>query len=112
MITDSREMMVLSVAGAHYESDPCIRDVYQVVNERGEDHPEEPIKLLEVNENTIESGIEPLYFGPDPANQMPFGLVIIDITPREFRLLQEGGLSLPKGWRLGRRLNVNSKVPA
>ena len=40
----------------------------------------EPIKLLEVNENTVAAGVMPLYFGPAPASGIPYPSVIVEVT--------------------------------
>ena len=38
--------------------------------------PAEPIKLLEVNEYTVPSGIMPLQFGPSPASGLDYSSII------------------------------------
>ena len=68
---------------------------------RAEVRPSEPIKLLEVNENTVPSGIMPLGFGPAPAAGINFSYVIIEVTPDEYRLIQSEELKLPHGWTVG-----------
>ena len=45
----------------------------------------QPIKLLEVNQNTVESGIMPLHFGPAPASGTPLSSIIIEVTPQRAR---------------------------
>jgi hypothetical protein len=66
-----------------------------------ESHPREPIKLLEVNRNTIASGIVPLHFGPHAATGVCYPTVIVEITPEEFLELQRKRLALPDHWSLG-----------
>jgi hypothetical protein len=46
--------------------------------------PLEPIKLLEVNENTVPSGVLPLHFGPAPASGITFPSIIVEVTPEEY----------------------------
>lgn len=58
----------------------------------------EPIKLLEVNENTVPAGVMPLHFGPAPAIGITFPSVIVEVTPDEYKKIQSQELKLPKGW--------------
>jgi uncharacterized Zn finger protein (UPF0148 family) len=60
--------------------------------------PAEPIKLLEVNEATVTSGVRPLHFGPVPASGIPYPSVIIEVTPTEFEQIKRQELKLPEGW--------------
>src|SRR5262245_31897206 len=66
--------------------------------------PVEPIKLLEVNKNTIPSGVMPLHFGPAPASGIPFPSVIVEVTPEEYERIKAKQLQLPNGWVLGEEL--------
>jgi hypothetical protein len=61
----------------------------------------EPIKLLEVNANTPETGIMPLHFGPAPASGIPYASVIIEVSPNEFERIRSNELKLPEGWAVG-----------
>jgi hypothetical protein len=58
----------------------------------------EPIKLLEVNTNTVPSGVMPLQFGAAPSIGVPFPTVIVEVTPDEFEKIQAKELKLPSGW--------------
>jgi hypothetical protein len=58
----------------------------------------EPIKLLEVNTDTVPSGVMPLQFGAAPAFGVPFSTVIVEVTPDEFQKIQAKELKLPPGW--------------
>ena len=64
-----------------------------------EDDPSEPIKLLELNRNTIPSGIVPVYFGP--SDDVPFPSVVVEVTESEFDNVERLTLKLPEGWWLG-----------
>ena len=66
--------------------------------------PTEPIKLLEVNVNTIPSGILPLRFGPMPASGIPFPSIIVEVTPEEFERIQANDLKLPNGWTVSEEM--------
>jgi hypothetical protein len=58
----------------------------------------EPIKLLEVNENTVPSGVMPLHFGAVPASGIPYPSIVVEVTPEEFGKIQTRELKLPDGW--------------
>ncbi len=80
--------------------DDALRAVYRLVASN-EDAPDEPVKLLEVNEATVPIGVMPLYFGPHPASGLHYPLMIAAVTPEEFARLRAGDLRLPDGWSLG-----------
>lgn len=58
----------------------------------------EPVKLLEVNVNTVPSGVLPLHFGPAPGSRVDYPSVIIEVTPEEYEKIRRHELSLPAGW--------------
>jgi hypothetical protein len=60
--------------------------------------PAEPIKLLEVNADTVPSGILPIYFAAAPESGIPFPTAIVEVTPEEFQRIQAKELELPAGW--------------
>lgn len=62
---------------------------------------QEPVALLEVNEETTASGVLPIHFGPDPASQIYHPSIIIEVTPEEYVKITRGELELPNGWELG-----------
>jgi hypothetical protein len=103
------------LANLHYEVEPGLTQVF-VLNDKAGTHtiPADTIRLLEVNENTVESGIMPLHFGPAPASGIPFSSVIIEVTPNEFKRIQSNELKLPNGWEIGEELprqpDVNGAV--
>ncbi|HKI38147.1 MAG TPA: zf-TFIIB domain-containing protein [Gemmataceae bacterium] len=66
--------------------------------------PDTPIKLLEVNENTVPSGVMPIHFGRVPGSGVPFPSVIVEVTPEEFEKIKTAELKLPDGWSLGEEL--------
>ena len=90
------------LAEAHYQIDSGMRQVFRVIGpDDAEREPTEPIKLLEVNESTIPSGIMPLGFGPLPASGLHYPSIIIEITPEEFAKIRSQEWSLPHGWQVG-----------
>jgi hypothetical protein len=91
-----------TLARKHFEIEPGITRIFEIVDQtKDESSAETPIKLLEVNDATIPSGILPLYFAPVPARGVPFPTVIIEVTPEEFEQIEANSLPLPSGWILG-----------
>jgi len=90
------------LAWKHYELEEGLTHIFRITDKtvatvtRGA-----PIKLLEVNTNTSESGIMPLQFGPAPASGVPYASVIVEVSPSEFQKLQSNELKLPEGWSIG-----------
>ena len=95
MIT--KDQCAIELAQMHYQVEDGITTIIRFTNDR-EALPGEPIKLLEVNENTVPAGIMPLFFAPLPARGILFPSVIVEVTPDEFRALQLKEISLPNGW--------------
>jgi hypothetical protein len=60
--------------------------------------PAEPIKLLEVNTDTVPSGVMPIQFGAAPGFGIPYSTVILEVTPDEFEKIRAKELKLPSGW--------------
>jgi hypothetical protein len=87
------------LADIHYSVEDGITKIFRITG--GDDieaQPHEPIKLLEVNRNTIPTGVMPLYFAPTPASGVHFPSIIIEVTPEEFDKIQAQELGLPSGW--------------
>lgn len=64
-----------------------------------ENDPNEPIKLLEVHEYTIESGIQVLGFGPSSKSGIMWPVHIVEVSPNEYLKVCKGELFLPKSWK-------------
>lgn len=93
------------LAKKHYQIEAGLTQIFRIT-ERVEVEVirAEPIKLLEVNENTVPSGVMPLHFGPAPASGIPYPSVIVEVTPDEFKKIQSRELKLPEGWEIGEEL--------
>jgi hypothetical protein len=89
------------LANKHYEIETGLSRIYWVTaqSESGSGQTE-PIKLLEVNQNTVESGVLPLHFGPAPASGIPYPSIIIEVTPGELEKIRSHELRLPAGWEV------------
>src|SRR5580698_8653540 len=79
-----RREVAEQVAQRHKTIDPFVLQVFQLTSKDGE-RGAEPIKLLEVVDGTPEIGIQPVYFLPDSKRGVPYPLVIVEISPAEFR---------------------------
>jgi hypothetical protein len=98
---DKREI-AKTIADVHRNYEPSISRIIHLVADR-DSNEAEPVKLLEVNPDTFESGIWPIHFGSDPP-EIPFSSVVIEVTEKEFEEIRAGSLRLPYGWKLGETL--------
>lgn len=90
------------LAQKHYELEDGLTQIYRVTGAVDvEIRPTEPIKLLEVNQNTVPSGILPIQFDAAPQSGIDYPALIIEVTPEEFQRIRNKDLSLPRGWTLG-----------
>jgi len=96
-----RDEVARNVAESHYRVDSAIQRIIRLVDPAREDSMNEPIKLLEVNSETIAAGIQPVYFPPHAPSGVPYPTLIVEIRPEEFDQIDEGRLSLPNGWIRG-----------
>jgi hypothetical protein len=97
-----KDQEAVKLAGMHYEIDEGLTQVFRIRGPGGaETRPDEPIKLLEVNEATVASGIMPIQFGPSPGVGLNHSSIIIEVTPGEFQRIQDRHLELPHGWSVG-----------
>src|SRR6266511_997438 len=96
---ETKEQVAERLARSHCQVEPDIERIVRVVGSN-EDLGSEPVKLLEVNPNTVAAGIQPIYFGADVRHGIPFPSVIIEVTPDEFDQVRAEELLLPHGWRL------------
>ena len=86
-----------ALARAHFEIEPGLRAVYRL---EGPDPNDLRIKLLEVNELTVPTGIVPVGFPPHPASGLHYPSVVIEVTPQEYEAIQRNQLYLPDGWEV------------
>lgn len=80
------------LAQLHFEADRGIEQIIWIPHEK-------EIRLLEVNRTAIPSG-SVLVFSFAPSDDLPFRMLIADITPTEWKQLQNGDIPLPEGWDL------------
>jgi hypothetical protein len=92
------------LARTHRENEPNLRHV-RLIEPLEESDPREPIKLLEVVDGTIERGIEPIAFPANPGLGIDYPVLIIEISPREYKDTQRISGSLRNhGWSIGAEL--------
>lgn len=95
-----------SLARRHYEIEPGLVQIFRIDVRTGSEADCSPvIRLLEVNENTPESGVMPLYFGPARSAGVLYPSVIIEVSPEEFQRIEAEELRLPEGWVVGQKLD-------
>jgi hypothetical protein len=82
----TRDEVADDLAAAHFSVEPGISEIIRLVSdEKQEQAADEPIKLLEVNADTVEAGIQPIYLGTHPPSGIFYPSIIIPITPDEFK---------------------------
>lgn len=84
----------------HFDVEPGTVEVYRIISPE-EASPKEPIKLLEVNENTLETGrVDAFIFGPTV--DTPYSTITAMVTGNEMQLIKAGQIELPTGWDLSK----------
>ena len=96
---EDKDRQATELARKHYVIEVGVTDVIRFTqNVDVEVRRGEPIKLLEVNENTVPSGIMPIQFAPSPASGITYPTTIIEVTPQEYERIKKHELALPAGW--------------
>jgi hypothetical protein len=104
-VADDKAAVAKQLAIKHYRAEAGLQRVIRITGSAEvEIRPAEPIKLLEVNVNTVASGVLPVSFGPAPASGVPYSSVIVEVSPEEFAKIETQELKLPRDWRLGEEL--------
>jgi hypothetical protein len=82
----------------HFQVDAGIKEIYRIIS-ANEDARDEPIKLLEVDDDASETGyVDAFCF--DPAGDITYPSVVAPVTSRELELIKLGALELPESWNL------------
>lgn len=98
----TKDEEALELARTHYQVEPGMTQIFRITGSADDEfRPNEPIKLLDVNENTVPSGIMPIHLGPSPASGRNFPTIIVEVTPDEFQKIQNRQFELPHGWEVG-----------
>lgn len=105
MTFPSKEESARTLAQKHYELESGLTKIFWFKGPSdAADNSREPIKLLEVNEDTFSSGVMPLHFAAMPSMGIPYPSVIVEVTPDEYNLIEAKKLSLPKNWETPKEL--------
>lgn len=105
----SKNTVAVELARRHFELEDGLSHIFRLKTQKDSSVAgATPIALLEVNENSVPTGIMPVYFGVTKA--VPYPTVIIEITPEEFEQLESGDLKLPTGWRIAEELSRPAKI--
>jgi hypothetical protein len=92
----TKDQVARELAMAHSSIEPSVAKIVRLISDR-EDQADEPIKLLELNLDTIPSGIVPVFFGP--SDEIPFPSVVVEVTQKEFAEVETHKILLPDGWK-------------
>jgi hypothetical protein len=79
------------LARQHFAVEPMLTRI-NLIEPINDLDPNDPIKLLEVVEGTLERGIEPIAFPSDPARGFEYPSVIVEVSPREYEAILDGKL--------------------
>jgi len=99
-VNGKRDSVAKLLAESHFRVDPAIRRIVRLVlsDAEQESRQDEPIKLLEVNEDTIATGVQPVYFSAHAPSGIDYPSIIVEVRPEEYQEIEEGTLRLPNGW--------------
>lgn len=104
-VADEKFAVAQELAKKHYQAEPGLQKVFRLNGAADDERrPIEPIKLLEVNVNTVPPGILPVQFGPAPASGIPYSSVIVEVSPDEFNRIESQELMLPHGWSIAEEM--------
>ncbi|HLX65249.1 MAG TPA: hypothetical protein VKX17_28530 [Planctomycetota bacterium] len=100
------------LARAHFQLEPGISLIAQLESSNDAES-DEPLKLLEVNSNSLPMGLHPVQFPPvvDAGRWHP-SVIILEVAPEEFKEIQKNPALLPNGWRMGRQFKRTQKRQA
>ncbi len=93
-----RDKLARWYAQRHYKTDPATREViYLPANA-----PEREIRLVEVSDSIAErrEPLEPIDFGVDIGGAEAHTLLVLDVTPAQWKKISRNRLPLPSGWSL------------
>jgi hypothetical protein len=104
-VVNDKATVAKELAKRHYQAEAGVQTIIRLTGSAEvEVRHAEPIKLLEVNANTVPSGVLPVSFGPTPASGITYPSTIVEVSPEEFAKIKKRELKLPNGWRLGEEL--------
>jgi len=93
------ESAVKKLIHEHFELDESLEKVIWFESETTP-----AIRLLEINPDTFATGVVQSFYFP-PSDEVPYPLIIAEVTPDEWQRVLQSKIPLPEGWTL-----ENSKV--
>lgn len=97
--TFNRDLMARWYAREHRKTDPGVVEVYHLPTNADE----REIRLLEVNKligDRTDDSLEPVDFGIDRGKDGEHRLLLLDVTPAQWRRIKSGKVALPDDWSL------------
>jgi hypothetical protein len=95
----NRDSMAQWYAERHLKTDPGIRVVYYLPAGA----PDNEIRFVEINEMIADRNqhpLEPIDFGVDIGGAQAHTLMVLDVTPAQWEMINKKQLQLPKSWSL------------
>jgi hypothetical protein len=103
-----RNAMARWYADRHLRTDPGIVEIHYLPTNA----PEREIRLIEVNSliaTRTEDPIQPIDFGVDLGSESKHTLLVADVTPEQWKRIQQGRLGLPDGWSLADAVRLSRR---
>lgn len=92
----SKEEAARELIARHFRGEPALRRIFWVVT-AADGSDDEPIKLLEVNQNSPTEGqIE--FFNFPPSEHFPFRSLVAEVSPTQLERIRDGSILLPDDW--------------
>jgi hypothetical protein len=97
-VHQKKDEVAESLIAWHFRIEPELRAIYRIIS-ADEDAAGEPIKLLEVNAASVETGrVVPFAFGA--AGDITYPSVVAEVTPAEMEAIRQRKIAIPAGWSL------------
>lgn len=100
------ESIVEKLINEHFELDENLEEVIWFKSEAAP-----KIRLLEINPDTFATGVVQSFSFP-PSDEVPYPLVIAEVTPQEWQKVLRKEILLPEGWRLGNHKTFSREMVA
>jgi len=104
-----RDSLAKWYAQQHLKTDPGLTRVCFLPTES----PLNEIRFVEVNKliaSRMDDSLEAVDFGVDVgADAPPYKLLVLDVTPEQWKRIKRGELQLPAGWTLDRMIALTKK---
>jgi len=104
MVSKSKLETAEQLAKGHFRVEPNLKHIH-LVEPLDERDPNDPIRLLEVVEGTLATGIIPVGFTADPAHGIEYPSIVIEISPAEYKSVRNGKVRFgERDWTIGKEL--------